>query len=99
MVIIRMECEVDILLNIVLYHAKINDVYDDSAYGFRYSMGVGKNVCKACDHYDDEKAEFQYGLRPQFPRDDINSFHLYRVLYALEVWSFDLDILTISDAF
>jgi hypothetical protein len=62
-------------------------------------MGVGKNVCKVCDQYDDEKAEFKYGLRPQFLIDDINPFHLYRVFYALEVWSFDLCILTISDVF
>ena len=76
-----------------------DDVYDDSTYGFRYSMGVGKNVCKVSDHYDDEKAEFQYGFRPQFPKDDINPFHLYRVLYALEVCIFDFGILTISDSF
>ncbi len=78
---------------------KNDDVYDDSTYGFRYSMGVGKNVCKVCDHYDGEKAELQYGFRPQFPRDNINPFDLCRVLYALEVWSCDLDMLTISDAF
>jgi hypothetical protein len=84
---------------VIFVSCKNNDVYDDSAYGFRYSMGVGKNVCKVCDHYDDEKAEFQYGLRQQFPKDDMNPSHLYRVVYALEVRSFDLGILTISDAF
>jgi hypothetical protein len=62
-------------------------------------MGVGKNVCKVSDHYDDEKAECQYGCRPQFPKDDINPVHLYRVLYALEVGIFDRGILTISDSF
>ncbi len=31
-----------------------------------------------------EKAEFQYGFGPQFPRDDINPSHLYRGLYT--VW-------------
>ncbi len=71
MVIFRIKREVDIHSFV---SCKNNDVYDDSAYGFRYSMVVGENVCKVCDHYDDEKAEFQYGLRPQFPRDDINPF-------------------------
>ncbi len=86
MVIFRIEGKVDILLNIVLYDAKIlTFIYDDSAYGFQYSMGVWKNVYKICDHYDDEKAEFQYGFGPQFPRDYINPSHLYRGLYALWV--------------
>ncbi len=40
MVIFRIECEVDILLNIVFVSCKNNDIYDDSAYGFRYSMAV-----------------------------------------------------------
>ncbi len=64
---------------------KTIDVYDNSAYGFQYSMGVWKNVYKVYDHYDDEKAEFQYGFGPQFPRDGINPSHLYRGLYALWV--------------
>ncbi len=69
-----------------------DDVFDDSAYGFHYSMGVGKNVCKVCDHYDDEKAEFQYGPRPQFPKDDINPSYLYCVCFGGEEfrsWHFD----------
>jgi hypothetical protein len=75
------------------------DVYDDLACRFQYSMGVWKNVYKVCDQYDGEKAEFQYGFGPQFPRDDINPSHLYRGLYALWVWNFYLGILTISDVF
>ncbi len=100
MVIFRIECEVNILLNIDLYHAKMMTfmTIQHTDFGIRWAS-AGKNVCKVCDHYDDGKAEFQYGFRPQFPRDDINPFHLYRVLYALEVCIFDLGILTISDSF
>ncbi len=61
------------------------DVYADSAYGFQYSMGVWKTVYKVCDQYDGEKADFQYGFGPRFPRYGINLSHLYCDLYALWV--------------
>ncbi len=76
-----------------------NDVYDVPANGFLYSMVVGKNVCTVVDHYDVEKAGFQYGFGPRFPIDGIRLGHLYRVLYVLEGRSFDLCVLEISDAF
>ncbi len=98
MVIFRIEGKVDILLNIVLFvSCKNNDVYDDSAYGFPYSMGVWKNVYKVCDQYDGEKAGFQYGFGPRFPIGDINPSHLCCGLYALLVWKFGFGILTIYD--
>ena len=75
------------------------DVYDDSASGFQYSMGVWKIVYKVCDQYDGEKAEFQYGFGPWFPIGDINPSHLYCGLYALWVWKFGFGILTMYDVF
>ena len=85
MVIFRIEGKVDILLNIVLYHAKILTFMTIQHMDFVIRWASGKNVYKVCDQYDGEKAEFQYGFGPQFPRDDINPSHLYRGLYALWV--------------
>jgi hypothetical protein len=75
------------------------DVYDDSASGFQYSMGVWKIVYKVCDQYDGEKAEFQYGFGPWLPIGDIDPSYLYCGLYAFWVWKFGFGILTIYDVF
>ncbi len=96
----RIERKVDILLNIALYHAKIMTFMTIQHMDFSIRWASVKTFVRfVTSIYDDEKAEFQHGLRPQFLIDDINPFHLYRVFYALEVWSFDLCILTISDVF